>query len=241
LHIAGTIAVQADETPKETRFLLDLAEKNDFIKGVVGWINLHTTDLAMELSAYAHKPKLVGFRSVIQGAPDAKYLTNKIFLQNLKQLAQTPFTYDLLVYHNQLPALVKMTDKLPDNHLILDHFGKPDIKNKQFKDWKENLRILSTNPRIYCKMSGMITEADYARWTYDDLMPYMETAAEFFGTDRICFGSDWPVCLVAGSYKQVHDTVDKFIQQLTIAEQEKIFGLNAIQFYKLKYGSSTQG
>jgi len=241
LHIAGTIAVQADETPEETRFLLDLAEKNDFIKGVVGWINLHTTDLAIELSAYAHKPKLVGFRSVIQGAPDAKYLTNKIFQQNLKQLAQTPYTYDLLVYHNQLPALVKMTDKLPDNHLILDHLGKPDIKNKQFKDWKEHLRILSTNPRIYCKMSGMITEADYARWTYDDLMPYMETAAEFFGTDRICFGSDWPVCLVAGSYKQVHDIVDKFIRQLTVAEQEKIFGRNALQFYKLNHGSSTQG
>jgi L-fuconolactonase len=134
-----------------------------------------------------------------------------------------------------------MTDELPDNDLILDHLGKPDIKNKQFKDWKEHLNILSKNPRIYCKLSGMITEADYSRWTYDDLMPYMETTAELFGVDRICFGSDWPVCLLAGSYKQVHDTVDKFIRQLTATEQEKIFGHNALHFYKLNHGSSTQG
>ncbi|MEN9882848.1 MAG: hypothetical protein RLZZ420_65 [Bacteroidota bacterium] len=241
LHIAGTIAVQADETLEETRFLLNLAEKNDFIKGVVGWINLHSNDIDSEISNFFSHSKLVGFRSIIQGAADDKYLTNKLFHENLRKLSKTRFTYDLLVYHDQMPSLICMTEKLPDNDFILDHLGKPDIRNKEFKTWKDNLKILASNPRLYCKMSGMITEADFANWTYEDLMPYMETAVEYFGIDRICFGSDWPVCLLAGSYKQVHDTVDKFIRQLTKTEQEKIFGLNTLQFYKLNHGSSTQG
>jgi L-fuconolactonase len=241
LQIDGTIVVQADETDAETAFLLDLAAKNDFIKAVVGWTNLHSLELENELSKFAGIEKLAGFRCVMQGAPDEKYLRNDLFINNLKKLAQRSYTYDLLVYHYQLPALIRMTEKLPDNFLILDHIGKPDIRNNQFKIWKEQIKILSKHPRIYCKLSGMVTEADFSKWTYDDLLPYLETSAEYFGTDRLCFGSDWPVCLVAGSYNKVYEVIEKFVHQLPKSDQANIFGLNTLQFYKIKDGSTTKG
>lgn len=241
LQIDGTIAVQADETVVETTFLLDLAAKNDFIKAVVGWTDLHSLELEKTLYNFKGIEKLAGFRCVMQGAPDEKYLRNDLFANNLKKLAEHGYTYDLLVYHNQLPALISMTEKLPDNQMILDHVGKPDIRNNQFQTWKEQIKILAKHPGIYCKLSGMVTEADYSKWTYDDLLPYLETSAEYFGIDRICFGSDWPVCLVAGSYNKVYEVIEKFVHQLSKSDQEKIFGLNTLQFYKIKDGSTTKG
>jgi L-fuconolactonase len=241
LQIDGTIAVQADETVVETTFLLDLAAKNDFIKAVVGWTDLHSLELENTLYNFKGIEKLAGFRCVMQGAPDEKYLRNDLFANNLKKLAEHGYTYDLLVYHNQLPALISMTEKLPDNQLILDHIGKPDIRNNQFQTWKEQIKILAKHPRIYCKLSGMVTEANYSKWTYDDLLPYLETSAEYFGIDRICFGSDWPVCLVAGSYNKVYEVIEKFVHQLSKSDQDKIFGLNTLQFYKIKDGSTTKG
>jgi L-fuconolactonase len=239
-EIDGTIAVQADETELETNFLLDLAEKNDFIKGVVGWTNMHSPKLEMEIDKFKSDHKLKGFRCVMQGAPDEKYLINRLFTENLKKLADTRFTYDLLVYHSQLPALIKMTDKLPDNQMMLDHIGKPAIRNKDFRSWKENIKILSAHPGIYCKLSGMITEADYRTWDYEDIKPYMDLCAEYFGVDRLCFGSDWPVCLVAGNYKQVFEVVNKFVSQLSVDEQLKVIGKNATNFYKLSHGSESE-
>jgi L-fuconolactonase len=241
LQIDGTIAVQADETVVETTFLLDLAAKNDFIKAVVGWTDLHSLELEKTLYNFKGIEKLAGFRCVMQGAPDEKYLRNDLFANNLKKLAEHGYTYDLLVYHNQLPALISMTEKLPDNQLILDHVGKPDIRNNQFQTWKEQIKILAKHPGIYCKLSVMVTEANYSKWTYDDLLPYLETSAEYFGIDRICFGSDWPVCLVAGSYNKVYEVIEKFVHQLSKSDQEKIFGLNTLQFYKIKDGSTTKG
>lgn len=233
LKFDGTIAVQADETMEETTFLLELARKNDFIKAVVGWVDLRKDAVEDELLTLKSNKKLAGFRSIMQGAEDDAYLKNPVFLKNVSRLSQFDYTYDLLVFHNQMESLIKFTDKLPDNRLILDHIGKPDIKNKEIKQWKEHLRILSANPNIYCKLSGMLTEADHQQWTYDDIMPYMETAAEYFGIDRICFGSDWPVCLLAGSFKQVHDVVNRFADQLNATEREKIFGSNTAAFYKI--------
>jgi len=229
----GTIAVQADETMAETTFLLDLARKNDYIKAVVGWVDLRKEAVEEDLLMLKSQQKLAGFRCIMQGTEDEAYLKNSVFLKNVSRLTQFDFTYDLLVFHNQMESLVRFTDKLQDNRLILDHIGKPDIKNKQIKQWREQLRILSSNPNIYCKLSGMLTEADHQRWTYDDIMPYMETAAEYFGVDRLCFGSDWPVCLLAGSFKQVHDVVDRFVEQLNTTEREKIFGTNTAAFYKI--------
>jgi len=231
LGIEGTVAVQADETEKETSYLLGLADKNEFIKAVVGWIDLRAGNAIERMQYWKQYEKIKGFRSIMQGQQDPAYLTNADFIENIKKLSQYKYTYDLLVYHNQFPSLIKFVDKLPDNKMIIDHLGKPDIKNKNIKDWKSNLKILAQHPGIYCKMSGMITEADYQRWTYDDLKPYLEAAGEYFGADRICFGTDWPVCLVAGTYAQVYEVMDKFSQQLNKEEKEKLMGLNTMKFY----------
>ena len=233
LNIDGTVAVQADETEKETSYLLNLASQNDFIKGVVGWVDLKTEGLEQRLEAYQHASKLVGFRAIMQGQSDEKYLTNPVFTKNVKLLAEYGYTYDLLVFHHQLPSLIRFTDKLPDNKMILDHIAKPDIKNKNIIEWKQQMRLLAGHPNIYCKLSGIITEADYKKWSYDDVIPYIETAAEYFGTERISFGTDWPVCLVAGSYRQVYEIIEKFSNQLDTQQKEKLFGINTATFYNL--------
>ncbi|MFN5423298.1 MAG: amidohydrolase family protein [bacterium] len=233
LNIDGTVAVQADETETETAYLLKLSAEHDFIKAVVGWVDLKTEGLEQRLEAYQQATKLVGFRAIMQGQDDEAYLTNPTFTKNVRQLADHGYTYDLLVFHHQLPSLIRFTDKLPDNKLILDHIAKPDIKSKNIKDWKEQMRILAGHPNIYCKLSGIITEADFKKWSYDDVIPYIETAAEYFGIDRICFGTDWPVCLVAGSYRQVYEIIEKFSSQLDTQDREKIFGINTATFYNL--------
>jgi L-fuconolactonase len=232
-QLDGSIAVQVDETTDETSYLFDLAAENKFIKAVVGWVDLRSEGIEERLQVFQNQSKLAGFRAIMQGQEDDAYLSNPVFLKNIKLLAKYDYTYDLLIFHNQLPSLIRFTDKLPDNKLILDHIAKPDIKNRNIKAWKENIKILAAHPNIYCKLSGIITEADIKRWTYDDIIPYIETVAEYFGVDRICFGSDWPVCLVAGTYHQVYDTIDKFSAQLNKQDREKLFGDNTAKFYNL--------
>lgn len=232
-ELDGSIAVQADETTDETYYLLDLAAQNNFIKAVVGWIDLRSEGIEERIDVFKNQPKLAGFRSIVQGQEDDAYLSNPLFLKNVKQLDKYGYTYDLLVFHHQLPSLIRFTDKLPDNKLILDHIAKPDIKNRNIKAWKEHIKILAAHPNIFCKLSGIITEADVKRWTYDEIIPYIETAAEYFGVDRICFGSDWPVCLVAGTYRQVYETIDKFSAQLNKQDRQKLFGDNTAKFYNL--------
>ena len=232
-HIDGTIAVQADESIDETSLLLSLSEKYDFIKAVVGWIDLRSTEVNDQLAYYKQFKKLVGFRCIMQGQPDEAYLSNESFINNLHSLKAFNYTYDLLVYHHQLPSLLKMIDKVPENKFILDHIGKPDIKKKNISEWKENIFELAKHPGIYCKLSGMITEANHSTWTYDEIVPYMDVVGEAFGTDRICFGSDWPVCLVAGQYDKMIGVVETWASQLNTNTQEKIFGLNTCTFYNI--------
>ncbi len=231
--IDGTVAVQADETEAETGYLLELAAKHDFIKSVVGWTDLRTEDAEENIIRHKQSSKLAGFRCIMQGAEDTDYLKNNVFTENIKLLHRYDLSYDLLVYQNQMESLVRFVDKLPDNRLILDHIGKPDIKNKEIKLWKQHLKELAAHPGVYCKLSGMITEADHSSWTYEELIPYLETAAEYFGVDRICFGSDWPVCLLAGTYDTVVGVMNRFAGQLSPQEREKLFGLNTLNFYKL--------
>ena len=230
--VDGCIAVQADESWNETEFLLDLANKNDFIRGVVGWIDLKSKNLEDQLHNARKHIKLKGFRSVIQGKPDDAYFTNKSFKEGLKVLGRFNFKFDVLVYHDQLPAANKFMDQFPDQHFILDHAGKPAIRAKEIKKWKEQVKIMSRNPLIYCKLSGLITEAEWKNWRYDDIKPYLEIAAEYFTTSRICFGSDWPVCLVAGTYEEVIGIMKKFLEQVNSEEKEKVMGINALQFYQ---------
>lgn len=232
-QIDGCIAVQADESKEENEMLLSLAGQYSFIKGVVGWADLLSPNFNEEISSYLNSEKLVGFRCIMQGKEDEMYLKNETFIQHVALLAKLNYTYDLLVYHHQLPSLIKFVDRLPDNKLILDHIGKPNIRQKDFRSWKENISQIAQHPHIYCKLSGMITEADYTQWRYEDIVPYMDAVGEAFGTDRICFGSDWPVCLVAGSYKRMIQVAEKWASQLSVIEQENIFGKNTIKFYNI--------
>jgi L-fuconolactonase len=141
------------------------------------------------------------------------------------------FRYDLLVYHNQLPALLRFTERFPEQPFILDHLGKPDIAGREVRRWSENIKILARHPHTYCKLSGMVTEASRDGWKYDDLAPYMETTAEFFGTERLCFGTDWPVCLTAAGYAAVTEAVERFLRQVDDEDRKKVMGLNAKKFY----------
>ena len=233
LDFQGTIAVQAEETLAENHYLNNLAASNNFIKGIVGWMDLRDKYAVEKMHELKAIQKLVGFRTITQGAPDEKYLSNRQYIDNVKLLSEFNYTYDLLIHHSQMNSLVRFTDQLPDNRFILDHIGKPDIKNKQIKSWRSEIKNLAANPNIYCKLSGITTEADYKQWTYEELYPYIETVAEYFGIDRLCFGSDWPVCLVAGSYSTTYSVIEKFSQQVTEKERAKIFGLNTKEFYKL--------
>ncbi|MFN5813753.1 MAG: amidohydrolase family protein [Bacteroidota bacterium] len=232
-RIDGCIAVQADESMHENELLLKLADKYSFIKGVVGWANLGAPAFNEQIPFFKQFKKLVGFRCIMQGKDDELYLKNEIFIQHVASLSKWNYTYDLLVYHHQIPSLHKFVERLTDNKLMLDHIGKPDIKQKNFQSWKENIQQLAQHPNIYCKLSGMITEADYTQWKYEDIVPYMDAIGEAFGAERICFGSDWPVCLVAASYDKMIGVVERWSSQFSTNEQDKIFGLNSIKFYNL--------
>jgi L-fuconolactonase len=231
--IEGSIAVQADETYAETWFLLGLAAENEFIKAVVGWTDLKDPKVEEHLEGWKRYSKLKGFRTIIQGQDDDRYLLNKEFLHGVGSLRAGGFTYDLLVYHDQLPSLVRFTEKFPEQRFILDHLGKPAIAAGELKKWRSNMQILARHPHTYCKLSGMVTEADWKKWRYEDFAPYLEIAGEFFGVDRICFGSDWPVCLVAGSYAKITEIIKRFLGQLPEADREKAWGGNAATYYKL--------
>jgi L-fuconolactonase len=231
--VDGSVVVQADQSEKETEFLLSLGNQNAFIKAVVGWTDLKSPQLESKLQDYARFAKLKGFRAITQGQPDEAYFLNKDFHQGISVLNHFNYTYDILIYHYQFKAAIKFVEKFPDQHFMLDHLGKPDIKGQEFKKWKEQIRIMSAHPNLFCKLSGMITEAHWQKWRYEDVNPYLEIAAEYFGVDRLCFGSDWPVCLVAGKYAEVLDIVQKFVRQVSEKDQKKIMAENAIKFYNL--------
>jgi L-fuconolactonase len=230
-QIQGTIAVQADESEAETIFLLDLAARHDFIKGVVGWVDLKDKNLLEKLETHRPQQKLRGFRAITQGREDAEYFNHQAFLQGVKSLHAFGYTFDLLIYPDQFPAAIRFTEKCPDQPFMLDHLGKPVVRAGEIKKWREHIRILAQNPRVYCKLSGLVTEAHWKKWRYEDLAPYLEIAGEYFGTERICFGSDWPVCLLSGSYAQVSGILHRFLEQVTPKEREGIWGDNAARFY----------
>jgi L-fuconolactonase len=231
--VDGTVVVQVEEKNEDTLFMLDHAERNDFIKGIVGWTDLTGTRLEDDLRSWKRYGKLKGFRAIMQGQPDDRYLANKDFQAGVRKLHAFGYTYDVLVYHDQMTATARFLEKCPDQPMILDHIAKPAIRDGEIKKWREHMKLLASFPNLRCKLSGIITEARWDRWNYDLLFPYLETAAEYFGTDRLCYGSDWPVCLVAGKYDEVLGIVKKFLEQVDAQEREKVLSGNAIEFYNL--------
>jgi len=232
--IDGCIAVQADQSEDENDFLLDLAGKHDFIRGVVGWVDLRSPDIEQRLLHYKRYPKLKGFRHVLQGEHDRALMLKPSFKRGIGCLTAYGYTYDILIYPDQLGYTRDFVATFPDQPFVLDHIAKPHIKDRFItEEWKAAIRAVAAYENLYCKISGMVTEADWHHWKPEHFRVYLDTIVEAFGTNRIMFGSDWPVCLVAASYAQVKQIVADYFSAFSETEQTAFFGGNAIKFYKL--------
>lgn len=231
--IDGCVAVQADQTLEETDFLLNLAAENDFVKGVVGWADLRDENIDATLEKYFSNKKLKGWRHVVQGEADHNFLIRSEFERGISFLEKYDYTYDILVFPHQLGSVLEFVKHFPHQKFVIDHIAKPYIKDGFYDGWAVIMKEIAKQKNVYCKLSGMITEADYNNWTAEHLHPYMYLVLESFGVDRLMYGSDWPVCLVAGNYSEVKATVVDFIKTLSTTEQNAIMGQNAIEFYSL--------
>lgn len=231
--IDGCVAVQADQTTEETDFLLKLSKENDFIKGIVGWVDLRAANIDNVLSHYNQFDMIKGFRHVVQGEPDHNFLLRPNFLNGISKLETLNFTYDILIFPHQLGATLEFVKKFPNQKFVIDHIAKPYIKDGFYDGWAALMREVAKCDNVYCKISGMITEADFNTWTPEQVHPYINLVLEAFGTERIMYGSDWPVCLVAGNYTEVKELTTNFITKLSVSEQAAIMGDNAIIFYNL--------
>lgn len=234
VDFTASVAVQARQSLEESSWLLELAHAAPHIAGVVGWVDLRSEVVDEQLSVLSRQEKFVGVRHVVQDEPDDRFLLLPEFVRGLRRLREFGLTYDLLLYPQQLPAAIELVRMLADQPFVLDHLAKPQIIDNQIEPWREQIRELAKSPNVMCKLSGMITEADWESWQPADLLPYLETTFEAFGEDRVMFGSDWPVCLVAGEYGQVFGIVRDFVASMSTAIQDKVLGANAIRFYGLK-------
>ncbi|WP_426293620.1 amidohydrolase family protein [Dyadobacter endophyticus] len=230
--VDGCVAVQASQTDSETEFLLHLAEANDFVRGVVGWVDLRTVNLYDQLERYSQFEKLKGFRHVAQGQPEG-FLLQPEFIRGVGQLVAFDFTYDILIYQNQLKEAYNFAVRLPNVHFVLDHIAKPLIKAQELQPWAEDIRRLAELPNVHCKVSGMVTEANWQHWGKADFRPYLDVVFEAFGTERIMYGSDWPVCLVAGEYEGAKGILTDYLSMFSDDEVRDVMGNNARRFYNL--------
>jgi L-fuconolactonase len=231
-NIDGCVSVQADQTEAETMLLLSLANQHDFIKGVVGWVDLRAANLDERLQHFSQFSKLKGFRHIVQGEPKG-FLADARFIAGVRTLARYNFTYDLLIYHHQLEEALQFVRQLPEVKMVVDHIAKPSIRTKEKTHWELNMAALATFANVHCKVSGMVTEADWTQWKPEDFTPYLDEVFEVFGPHRIMYGSDWPVCLVAATYQQQLSLVKHHVSTLSESEKKGVFGENAKSFYNL--------
>jgi L-fuconolactonase len=231
--ISGVISVQARETVDETQTLLTYANANDFIKGVVGWVPLNDPSVSDVIGKLALNRKLRGVRHLLQGEPDPDYMLREDFNRGIAALRQFGLVYDILIYERQMPQTIQFVDRHPDQVFVLDHFGKPRVKAREVSPWRERMFELAKRPNVYCKLSGLVTEADYHGWTEEQLTPYFDVALGAFGPKRLMFGSDWPVCLVATTYSNWVRIVKAHLSGLSEAEQTQIWSTTAIKAYGL--------
>ena len=234
LGIDGSVAVQARQSLDESRWLLKMADESCLIKGVVGWVDLRSEHVEDQLAEFAEHPKFVGVRHVVQDEPDENFMLLPEFIRGISKLKSYDLSYDILVFPNQLPAAIELVKQFPDQSFVLDHIAKPLIKDKEISTWDEHIRELAQFSNLTCKVSGMITEANWTAWKTSDFTPYLDVVFEAFGEDRLMYGSDWPVCKLAGSYRQVYDLTDNYLSQFSPLAKEKFFGGVASEFYGLK-------
>ena len=231
-NISGCIAVQADQSEKETDFLIQLATENTFIKGVVGWVDLRAENIRDRLLHYHQMPIVKGFRHILQGE-DPAFMLQPDFIRGIAALQEFGFTYDILIFPKHLPATIALVEQFPAQLFVIDHIAKPFIKAGLIDEWKKGIQMIAQFPNVHCKVGGMVTEADWKNWKKEDFIPYLDIVVKNFGVSRLLYGSDWPVCLVAASYEKTIGLVRDYFSSFTVAEEELIFGKNATQFYRL--------
>ncbi len=229
----GSVIVQSDQSEAENDFQIANASGNDFIKGIVGWVDLQAPNVEERLAYYKQHKIIKGFRHVLQGEPNRALMLTPAFKNGVGLLNKFGYTYDILIYPDQLSYTLDFVAQFPQQPFIIDHIAKPGIKDQNITDWKTQMQKFSSFNNVYCKISGMVTEADWKRWTLADFKPYLDVIVESFGTNRIVFGSDWPVCLVAASYEAMLSIVAQYFSSFSKHEQELFFGNNAIAFYNL--------
>ena len=230
----SSIAVQVDQSETETLSLLDLAKRYRNVAGVVGWVDLAAPNVAERLKFFSQFEKLCGFRHIVQAEPDDRFMLRSDFMHGIAEMRAFDFTYDILIYPKQLPAAIGLVEKFPEQRFVIDHIAKPAIKTHQIGLWADHIRTIAKGSTVMCKLSGLVTEADWNNWRAEDFQPYFDVVFEAFGTERLMFGSDWPVCLLAGTYKDVKQLTEDYIRDLPAHERDNIFGLNAARFYGLR-------
>lgn len=233
-NVQGSVAVQTRQTLEETRWLLSLAEQSPRILGVVGWVDLCSEKVRSQLEEFAKHRKLVGIRHIVQSEPDERFLLRDDFLRGVSMLEEFDLAYDILIYTKHLSVAAEFVGRFPKHRFVLDHLAKPPIKDGEIESWALGIRRLASFPNVWCKLSGLVTEAHWQRWKQEDIRPYLNIAVEAFGTERLMMGSDWPVCLVAGSYGRTVDVVKNFVQDLPVHSRPAVLGDNARRFWRLR-------
>ncbi len=232
--VAGTVVVQARQKIEETAWLLGLAEEYDFIRAVVGWVDLRSEELEQQLESFAEHPKMAGVRHVIHDEPDDDFMLGSAFVKGIEKLQKYDLSYDLLLFSKHLTRAAELATMFPEQRFVLDHISKPLIREGILEPWEDDLALLASCPNVWCKISGMITEADHKHWKFEDLAPYMDVVVEAFGTDRIMLGSDWPVCLLAGEYGEVMNIGIGYFSDFSKQQQSRIFTENCKTFYNIE-------
>ena len=230
--IDGCIAVQADQSELETLFLKELSVTHEIIKGVIGWVDLQSEKLEERLHYFSQFNIIKGWRHIVQGEAD-DFLIRPAFQRGISLLQAFNYTYDILIYPRQLKSTLEFVSKFPDQKMVIDHCAKPEVAAKKIDDWATLLSEIARHPNVYCKLSGLFTEAKWKEWSPAEFYPYLDVVFKAFGTDRLLFGSDWPVILLSGIYVQWKSLLEKYMEHFAEEEKEKIFGSNAVKFYNL--------
>jgi len=237
LGFDGCVAVQARQSLEETSWLLELAQRHDFIRAVVGWVDLRSGELPAQLEAFGRHPKLAGVRHVVQDEPDDEFLLRPDFRRGLARLRDFDLAYDLLLFPKHLPVAVRLVEQFPEQRFVLDHIAKPKIAERQLSPWREDIAALAAFPNVFCKLSGMITEAKWKQWRPEDFHPYLDAVFAAFGAERLMIGSDWPVCALSGDYRSAMGIVLDYAHQLSAEARAGVLGGNCARFYRIAAGA----
>lgn len=227
------VAVQARQTLEETRWLLELADAHPFVAGVIGWIDLQAEDAAAQLERFVDHPKFVGVRHIVQAEADDRFMLRSTFCRGISLLEARNLTYDILIYPRHLSAAAEFVSRFTRQPFVLDHLAKPNIRAGEMREWEKGIRELAKFPMVFCKLSGLVTEADWTRWTLDEIRPYLDVAFDCFGARRLLVGSDWPVCTVAADYGRAISLVDEYMADRPGAERDAVMGGNAARLWRL--------